>query len=110
MYKIAIAGASTLVGRELKEALEESPLAAADFALLDEEAAHGQLEQVGDEIAIVQAIGADAFERVDFTFFCGSESLTRKYWRQGAASGVHGAGFVRRSGPGEPGCWCGLHG
>ena len=87
MYKIAIAGASTLVGRELKEVLEESPLAAADFALLDEETAHGQLEQVGDEIAIVQAIGADAFERVDFTFFCGSESLTRKHWRQALRAG-----------------------
>ena len=31
MYKIAIAGASTLVGRELKEALSESPLATANF-------------------------------------------------------------------------------
>ena len=34
MYKIAIAGASTLLGRELKDALSESPLAAAGFALL----------------------------------------------------------------------------
>ena len=27
MYKIAVAGASTLLGKELKDALEESPLA-----------------------------------------------------------------------------------
>jgi aspartate-semialdehyde dehydrogenase len=87
VYKIAITGASTLVGRELKEALEESPLAAADFVLLDEEKAHGQLDQVGDEIAIVQAIGMDAFERMDFTFFCGSESLTRKHWREALRAG-----------------------
>lgn len=87
MYKIAIAGASTLVGRELKEALEESPLASASVVLLDEENAQGQLDQVGDEIAIVQAIGADAFDGIDFTFFCGSESLTRKYWRQALRSG-----------------------
>lgn len=87
MYKIAIAGASTLVGRELREALEESPLAAASVVLLDEEDAHGQLEQVADEIAIVQAIGVDAFDGIDFTFFCGSESLTRKYWRQALRSG-----------------------
>ena len=48
VYKIAIAGASTLVGRELKEALSESPLATANFVLLDEEEAEGQLDQVGD--------------------------------------------------------------
>ena len=87
MYKIAIAGASTLLGRELKEALSESPLAAASFFLLDEEEAQGQLDQVGDEVTIVQAIGADAFEHVDFTFFAGKEDLTRRYWRQALRSG-----------------------
>jgi aspartate-semialdehyde dehydrogenase len=87
MYKIAIAGASTLVGRELKEALSESPLAAAHFTLLDEEEAQGQLDQVGDEITFVQAVAPDAFERVDFTFFCGTESLTRKHWREALRAG-----------------------
>jgi aspartate-semialdehyde dehydrogenase len=87
VYKIAIAGASTLVGRELKEALSESSLAAASLVLLDEEKAHGQLDQVGDEVTIVHAIEPDAFERVDFTFFTGSEDLTRKHWRQALRSG-----------------------
>ena len=87
MYKIAIAGASTLLGQEVKDALSESPLAAAGVLLLGEEDARGQLEQIGDEVAIVQAIDAEAFERVDFTFFCGPESLTRKYWRQALRSG-----------------------
>ena len=87
MYKIAIAGASTLLGKELKEALSESPLAAAGFVLFDEEDAQGQLDQVGDEITFVQAIDADAFEDVDFTFFCGTEDLTRKHWRQALRSG-----------------------
>jgi len=87
VYKIAIAGASTLVGRELKEALEESPLAASSITLLDEADARGQLEQVGDEVTVVQGIGPDAFERMDFTFFCGGEALTRTYWRQALRSG-----------------------
>lgn len=87
MYKIAIAGASTLLGRELKDALSESPLAAATFALLDEEEAEGQLDQVADEVTFIQTIGADAFERVDFTFFCGTEALTLKYWSQALRSG-----------------------
>ena len=87
VYKIAIAGAATLLGRELKEALEESPLAASSFLLLDEEEVQGQLDQVGDEVTVVQAIGADAFERMDFTFFCGTENQTRKHWRQALRSG-----------------------
>ena len=87
MYKIAIAGASTLVGRELKDALSESPLAAANFVLLDDEEVQGQLDQVGDEITFVQAIAPDAFDRIDFTFFCGSEDLTRKHWREALRAG-----------------------
>lgn len=87
MYKIAIAGASTLLGKELKEALSDSPLAAASLVLLDEESALGQLDQVGDEVTFVQAIGADAFDHMDFTFFCGAEELTRKHWRQALRAG-----------------------
>ena len=87
MYKIAIAGASTLLGRELKEALSESPLATANIVLLDEEEAQGQLDQVGDEVTFVQAIADDAFDRIDFTFFCGAEDLTRKHWREALRAG-----------------------
>jgi aspartate-semialdehyde dehydrogenase len=87
VYKIAIVGASTLLGRELKEALSDSPLAAAHFVLLDDEEAQGQLDQVGDEVTFVQAIGADSFDRADFTFFAGAEALTRKYWREALRAG-----------------------
>jgi aspartate-semialdehyde dehydrogenase len=87
VYKIAIAGASSLLGRELKDAISESPLAAATFVLLDEEDAQGQLDQVGDEVTFIQSIGPDAFERVDFTFLCGSEALTRMHWSQALRSG-----------------------
>jgi len=75
------------VGRELKEALSESPLAASNFTLLDEEEAQGQLDQVGDEITFVQAIAPDTFDHIDFTFFCGSEDLTRKHWRAALRAG-----------------------
>jgi aspartate-semialdehyde dehydrogenase len=84
VYKIAIAGASTLIARELKDALNDSPLAAANFVLLDEEDAQapsvGQFDQVGDEATFIQALGGDAFEHTDFTFFCGSEEMTRRHW------------------------------
>jgi aspartate-semialdehyde dehydrogenase len=87
VYKIAIAGASSLLGRELKDAISESPLAAATFVLLDEEEAQGQLDQVADEVTFIQPIGPDAFEKVDFTFLCGTEALTRKHWSQALRSG-----------------------
>src|ERR1035438_7727987 len=87
VYKIAIAGASSLLSRELKDVISESPLAAATFVLLDEEDAKGQLDQVGDEVTFIQAIGPDAFDRVDFTFLCGTETLTRKHWREALRAG-----------------------
>ncbi len=88
MYKIAIAGASSLLGKELKEAIAESPLAVGDVVLMDDEdEALGQLDQVGDEPTFVQAIGTDAFDHMDFTFFCGTEELTRKHWRQALRAG-----------------------
>ena len=87
MYKIAIAGASTLLGKELKDAISESPLAAATFALLDEDDALGRLDQVGDEITFVQAIDPESFEHVDFTFFCGTENLTHMHWREALKAG-----------------------
>jgi aspartate-semialdehyde dehydrogenase len=88
VYKIAIAGASTLVGKELKDALSDSPLAASNFVLLDKDEALGQLDEVGDEVTFVQGIEPDTFERVDFAFFAGSEDLTRKHWRQALRSGA----------------------
>ena len=117
MYKIAIAGASSLLGRELKDALTESPLAAANFALLDEEDTQGQLDQVGDEATFIQVIGADAFDRADFTFFCGSEDLTRLLaagpalrllglrlvWRVGSGIGRPGARSLAERGRGNRG-------
>jgi aspartate-semialdehyde dehydrogenase len=87
VYKIAIVGASTLLGKELKDSLAESSLAAADFVLLEEDEGLGKLDQLGDEITFVQPISPDAFEHVDFTFFCGAENLTRKYWREALRAG-----------------------
>jgi aspartate-semialdehyde dehydrogenase len=86
-YRIAVAGASSLLGKELKEALTESPLAGAHFVLLDEKEAQGQLDQIGDEVTVVQAIDDSSFENVDFTFFAGNEELTRRYWRQALKAG-----------------------
>lgn len=87
MYKIAIAGAATLLGKELKEALSDSSLESSTFVLLDEEDALGQIEQIGDEVTFVQPITTEALERVDFTFFCGPEAMTHRHWRKAQQAG-----------------------
>ncbi len=86
-YKIALAGASSLLGKELKEALGDSPLAGASFVLLDEKDAQGQLDQIGDEVTVIQAVAENSFEGMDFTFFAGSPDLTRRYWRHALGAG-----------------------
>jgi aspartate-semialdehyde dehydrogenase len=87
-YKIAIVGASSLRGKELNEALTESPFANADFVLMDEEDQIGQLESVGDEMTFVQRIDPTSFERADFVFFADSEESTQKYWKIAQRAGA----------------------
>ena len=89
--KIAIVGAGSLRGRELNDALADSPFAGADFLLMDDESELGTLEAVGDEVTFIQRIEPSSFARVDFVFFAGDEQLTRKHWQ--AASGA-GASIV----------------
>jgi aspartate-semialdehyde dehydrogenase len=87
-YKLVIAGAASLRGKELGEALGESPFASADFVLLDDEEALGQLESVGDEVTFVQQITPASFERADFAFFTGDEALTRKHAQAALRAGA----------------------
>lgn len=87
-YKIAIVGAASLRGKELNEALGESPFGASDFLLMDDETALGQLESVGDEVTFIQRIEAGSFANVDFTFFAGSEEVTRKHWQNAHKAGA----------------------
>lgn len=100
--KIAIVGAGSLRGRELNDALSDSPFAGADFLLMDDEAELGTLEAVGDEVTFIQRIESSSFERTDFVFFAGDPTLTRKHWQ---AAHKAGASIVDLSGAleGEPG-------
>ena len=86
-YRVAIVGAASIRGKQLNEALAESSFAASEFLLMDDQEALGQLEAVGDEITFIQPITPDSFERVDFTFFCGSPELTRRHWQAAQKAG-----------------------
>jgi aspartate-semialdehyde dehydrogenase len=76
-HRIVIAGASSLLGAELKSLLEESRFAAADFRLVDEELAAGTLTEAGGEAAVIQAVEEGSFDRARFVFFTGSADFTR---------------------------------
>lgn len=84
--RIAIIGAASLSGKELAEALTESPFAAAELLLMDEGEGLGEIEPIGDEVSIVTAIDADAFARVDYVFFTGSPSQAHTHWKAAAAA------------------------
>jgi len=86
--KIAIVGAGSLRGKELNDALADSPFADADFVLMDDEAELGSLEAVGDEVTFIQRIEPGSFERVDFVFFAGEEPLTLKHWQNAHRAGA----------------------
>lgn len=87
-YKIAIVGAASLRGKELNDALADSPFGSADFLLMDDEAALGQLESVGDEVTFIQRIEPSSFAKVDFAFFAGSQEVTRRHWQSAHKAGA----------------------
>jgi aspartate-semialdehyde dehydrogenase len=76
-HRIVIAGASSLLGAELKTLLEESRFAGWDFRLLDEEDAAGTLTEAGGEPAVIQPVDQGSFEKARFVFFTGSPEFTR---------------------------------
>jgi aspartate-semialdehyde dehydrogenase len=74
--RIVIAGASSLLGAELKSLLEESKFAGWEFRLLDEENAAGTLTEAGGEPAVIQPVEEGSFEKARFVFFTGSFDFT----------------------------------
>ena len=80
LFRVAIVGAATLKGKELKEVLEDRNFPAMDIRLLDDDESLGQLESVQDEISFVQPVTLEHLEKVDFTFFASDEKFTRKHW------------------------------
>ena len=87
LFRVAIVGAATLKGKELKEVLEERNFPAVDIKLLDDDESLGQLEQVQDEVSFVQRVTADQLEHVDFTFFASDASFTHTHWKMARDAG-----------------------
>ncbi len=86
-FRIAIVGASTLKGKELKDSLEEMNFPAVDISLLDDDESLGQLESVGEEATFIQSVSPERFRRVDFAFFASDEGFTRRHWKAAQKAG-----------------------
>jgi len=81
LLRIAIVGSSSLLGKELVDALSESALGGASFTLLDEEQVAGQMAVAGNEAAFIQRIDAGSFDGMDLVFFAGDAAVTQRHWK-----------------------------
>jgi aspartate-semialdehyde dehydrogenase len=76
--RIVIAGASSLLGSELKSLLEESRFASWDFRLVDEDLAAGTLTEAAGEAALIQRVEEDTFHGARFAFLTGSTAFAKQ--------------------------------
>src|SRR6266404_2716966 len=86
--RIVIAGASSLLGAELKSLLEESPFAGWDLSLVDEETAAGTLTEAAGEPAVIQPVEEGTFSRAKLVFFAGSPAFTERNLTAARESGA----------------------
>ncbi|HUC54973.1 MAG TPA: Asd/ArgC dimerization domain-containing protein [Candidatus Cybelea sp.] len=87
-HRIVIAGASSLLGAELKLLLEESRFAGWDLRLVDEEVAAGTLTEAGGEPAVIQPVEEGSFEKARLVFFAGSREFVERNFKAALAAGA----------------------
>lgn len=102
-HKIAITGASSLLGREVKHVLEDRKFRASEIALFEEDAAAvGTLTEAAGEAAIIRAPDEESFRGMRFVFLAGSVEAAA---RDAVAAAGAGASVIdlTQSGPAVPG-------
>lgn len=87
LFRVAIVGAASLKGREIKDVLTERNFPSHDIRLLDDDESLGQLEAVGDEPSFIQSVLPEHMENVDFTFFASDDKFTRNTWSMAKEAG-----------------------
>jgi len=85
--RVAIAGASSLRGKEIKQLIEEQNFPTFDVRLFDEEAV-GLLTEAGGEPTLVQQIEEESFTGARFVFFAGAPAFTAQHWPAARRSGA----------------------
>ncbi|HTR46965.1 MAG TPA: Asd/ArgC dimerization domain-containing protein [Verrucomicrobiae bacterium] len=87
-YRVAIVGASSLLGKELKQVLEDRSFPATDVVLLDESAMAGTLTEAAGEPTFLRALEEESFEGADYAFFAGSAADAERNWTAAQRSGA----------------------
>jgi aspartate-semialdehyde dehydrogenase len=87
-YRVAIVGASSLLGKELKQVLEDRRFPAIDVQLLDTSVMPGTLTEAGGEPTFIRSVDEDSFEGARFAFFAGSAADTEQNWRAAQRAGA----------------------
>jgi len=87
-YRVAIVGASSLLGKELKQVLEDRNFPASDIVLLDESVMAGTLTEAGGEATFIRELEEDSFEGAQFAFFAGTPSDAERNWATAHRSGA----------------------
>lgn len=82
--RIAIVGASSLRGKELKQLIEDENFPATDIALIDTSLPAGTLAEASGEPTFLKPMDRGSFEGVRFVFFCGSAEEARSNWKLAA--------------------------
>jgi len=86
-FAVALVGASTLKGKELKEVLENRAFPVRRLALLDSGEEAGKLTEFDGEPVFVRPLSRESFAGVDFAFFTGSPAFTLNSWKLAEGAG-----------------------
>ncbi len=87
-YKVAIAGATGAVGREMMKVLEEREFPVGELVPLASERSEGQkVEFMGDEVT-VRRLKPDSFAGVDIALFSPGASVSREFAPHAARAGA----------------------
>jgi len=79
-HRVAIVGASSLRGKELRQVLEDRHFPATDFVLLDESVVAGTLTEAAGEPTFIRALDQESFEGARFAFFAGTARDAEQNW------------------------------
>ena len=88
LHRVAIVGASSLLGKELKQVLEDRNFPTSDVILLDESVMAGTLTEAAGEPTFIRALEEDSFEGARFVFFAGTPADAEHNWRTAQAAGA----------------------
>ncbi len=86
LFRVAVVGAGSLKGREVKDVITDRKFPASDVRLLDDESL-GQIEQVGEEATFIQRTLPEQFANVDFAFFASDSEYTLRTWQVAREAG-----------------------